>query len=71
MTIDIKALGIVIIALAIGFFVGRETMAPSTAVRQSDAFRSFNHCLAYYAETIHADEAIDAVYDACSNLTNK
>lgn len=71
MKLDIKIFGVVAIALAIGFFTGRETAGPSTAVKQSHAFRSIDHCLAYYAETIVTDDAVDLVWRACNNLVTR
>lgn len=71
MRLDFRLLGLVALALAVGFYVGRETAGPFTAVQPSHAFRSIDHCLAYYAETITTDDAVDLAWQACNNLVSQ
>ncbi|QJQ93942.1 MULTISPECIES: hypothetical protein [Halomonadaceae] len=67
MNIDIKAIGVIMIALAIGFTAGRLT-APQMAVGPAEAFKSFDHCLAYYIERVQASGMDSGIARICRNL---
>lgn len=63
----------VLLAAALGFYAGStasQSPAPqATAVPREEAFLSFDHCLAYYAETARSNAALEAAGHSCRNLT--